>query len=234
MGIIIDFILIGIIIISAILGWKRGFFRSIMKFGSVIIAAVGSYFLNGVFSSFLKSTFIMPKISEYIYKSYTKIFGGMSLSELFSEMPEYFSKWLDSYSGVEKAKVWYSGTAKASEKGLCNSLAEPIAEKISTVTAYILAFIAILIVIRIICFVVDRFLSLPVLNGVNKLFGLIFGIATGLIVSWICAEVLRLGVPELAKIYPVFQGAEQSSVFLTVLCSFNPLTIFDVFKSKIK
>lgn len=229
MGIIIDVIIAAIIIISAVIGWKKGIFRSIMKFATVILSIVGAYLLSPFVSEFLNNNIIGPKLSGQIYNSFEKMAGGMSIDTLFSELPDHFQKWLNTYSSVEKATQWYGNTSEATSKALSNAVAAPISATISKVVAYILLFVVLFVLLRILCIFADKLLKTPVLNGLNKGLGLLFGLVIGLCISLVVCEVLRSGLPEIAKVYPTFEGAAENSLFLQTLSKFNPLTLLDIF-----
>ena len=227
MGILVDLVLLAIIITSAVIGWKKGVFRSVMRLGSVIAAVVGAIFLKDTVSQFLNNVFFQPKIANFIYNSYERTIGeNVPLDKLFKELPAHFTKWVNSYSTVNEATAWYSGKAEATVKDFSNAIAEPISDKISVVVAFVLVFLVLFFLIRLICFICDKFLKLPVLNAVNKFFGLLLGVAAGICIAWVAAEVFRAGLPDLSKINPGFEGADKNSVFLEILCNFNPLTLF--------
>ena len=72
-------------------------------------------------------------------------------------------------------------------KKVAEFIADPIADSISSTIAFVSIFVGVFIVLSILTKTVDTVFHLPVLNSVNKLFGLLFGGVEALIlVIFIC------------------------------------------------
>ena len=229
MSIIIDLIILAIVVIGGIIGWKKGLFRSFMRLGIVVASAVCAHILSGPVSRFLSNNIIAPKLASHISGTFDKMADGKSLNELFSDISSGFSEWLGRYTTVEKANQWYSSTSDPNPTKLSNFLAKPIADTVSKVAAYVLLFLLLLLIFRIVCFFIEKVLKLPVLNGLNKTLGLFFGLIMGFCVAFIVSECISAAFPELAKVYPLFENSSGKSVIIDWISRLNPLKSLNIF-----
>ena len=82
-------------------------------------------------------------------------------------------------------------TAQAKEQA-AEAIGARIASILLTIISYIIAVIAAIIVVKIIGAVIGLIGKLPVIGGINRLFGLFAGIFEGLLVSWVLLLLLSV------------------------------------------
>ena len=214
-------VLILIIVISAIVGLKRGFVRSIAGLASYII----SYIVANRFYTLL--TPIVSKI-PFIQSMTTDI-----------EMPEIESG--AGFLGKIGAIFKYlfdnamsnpgSDVTETARAVINNFLAELITEAI----AFLALFFGALIVLKLILFLIDKFCETPVLKGTNKTLGVIFGILCGFFITWILSNLfVNTLLPIFVERWPAVFSYELGEHFMVkFFMKFSPVALVMYFVNKI-
>lgn len=234
MSFLIDIILVAIIFIAAISGWKKGFIRSFMRLISFVASIVLTWLFYNQVAKFLYNKFLIGGVSRYIENAFEAELGGSgkSLSELFSELPDIFTNFLERFSTTNDATAFYSENANATSTQLSRFMAEPIADTLSKVIAFIGLFLIIYIVLKLVTKLLDGIVKLPLLNGVNKLLGIILGTLLGLFIAWLLAIAFDALIPQLSSLFPkVFkENTVDTTIIMRFLYNFNPFSLLDMFK----
>lgn len=187
-SIILDILVVVIIASGVILGYKRGFVRTIFNILRYIISIVTSFFLSTIISKFI-IVLIQPNILEYIQNKANDIISSNSIStinDIYEKLP-YISKYLQ----------------KIGDSGILDN----VTNKISTVITnnFILPALQLLIqgVICIILFFIMLFLSnfiikkltfvnkIPVVGRMNEILGLIAGFVNSFIILFILTSLVH-------------------------------------------
>ena len=216
-GLAIDIAIVLTLLCFAIVGFKKGFLKSIIAlFSTVVVLILAVYFANH-FAKLINSIydftgFIAKKITPSIEKIdgiYASIFpAGMSGSEFYhayiansgtnTVLKKFFQYALkgfgaDSLTGLKVSEV----------------LAGSIASLIMTIIAGLLLFIIIKIALNLLSRLFDNIASSKIFGGVNKLFGFVFGAAKGTVVI-LFFTLITIGVSFVPKankkIYPLIQN----------------------------
>ncbi|MBR6513759.1 MAG: CvpA family protein [Clostridia bacterium] len=230
MSIAIDVILIGIVLILAFIGYKRGFVSAVMKLAAFVLAQVGAYFLYPVPADIMYKHLFLPKISSIIENAIRTECGGKSLAELFEGQNDIFFGILDRFSTVERVEEFYNTALEKSISAISAFMAEPIARGISDVLAFLAVFVVLLVLLILLGRLIDRLCDLPVLKTANAALGSALGAVSGLALVWVIAAVLGTAMPLLGSAFPELFGSftVEETIVLKLLYSFNPLTIFNL------
>ena len=213
-------VLILIIVISAIVGLKRGFVRSVAGLVSYII----SYIVANRFYTLL--TPIVSKI-PFIQSMTTDIEmpeidpGTGFLGRIGAIFKYLFDNSMNSGSDVTE-------TARAV---INNFLAELITEAI----AFLALFFATLIILKLLLFLIDKFCETPVLKGTNKTLGVIFGILCGFFITWIVSNLfVNTLLPIFVERWPAVFSYELGEHFMVkFFMKFSPVALVMYFVNKI-
>jgi len=157
---IYDVILILILGFFAWRGKKKGLFRSVLGFFSVII----SYIVSGLISKPLGDMFRETGAYDVIYK----------------KVEEFIPK----SGGAQGVGILDSVISDTQ-----NAMAESLAGVVSNIIIYVLAFIVVFIVLKFLFKFLDSVFKLPGLNFLNKTGGLILGTATGFLLVYVVLAV---------------------------------------------
>lgn len=234
MSFFIDLIIIVIFLVALIIGWKKGFVSAVMRIVSTVGAVVIAWLAYNPVSEFLYDKIFLGGVTNYIRSVFDRDIASTnaSLSNLFSELPEFFTNFLNRFSTKEKAVQYFSENAQATSNDLTSFMARPIAQTISKVVAIIALFFISLIVLKLLSKLIENVVKLPLLNSVNHILGLVLGAAVGFAIVWVVAIAFHAALPQLASLYPkVFKDSTFADTLITSkLYEFNPIKLFDIFK----
>ena len=199
MSLIIDLIIILAAVAAIYLGISRGFIRSVMHFASLILALVAVFLFTSPVAAWLNNSFIESGVSDIIEDSLSGIVSAgensLDISKIFSDRPEPLNEIAAKFGcDLDELEAYYnnflsSGTESEALGDLSGKIAAPTSQAISNVLAAIIVFIAAMLILRLITFILDMVFRLPVLDKLNKFLGLLFGIGSAVITSWVIANI---------------------------------------------
>lgn len=216
-GLAIDIAIVMILLCFAIVGFKKGFLKSVLAlFSTLVVLVIAVYFAN-YFAKLINSIYdFTALIAKKLVPSIEKIDGiykssfpeGMSGSEFYhvyiassgtnSIIKKFFQYSLKGFSAESIAGL------KVSEV-----LAGSIASLIMTIIAGFILFIIIKIAINLLSRLFDNITSIKIFGGINKLLGFVFGAVKGavVIIFFVLIAIFVSFVPKAnKKIYPVVQN----------------------------
>lgn len=85
-----------------------------------------------------------------------------------------------------------SGYANQGLEAFASYISHAVSEQIVILLAYFATFLAVFFVLRVIVLLLNVLEHLPLLHGINKLAGLIFGLAEGLLAVWLLGLALTM------------------------------------------
>ncbi len=172
MSIIIDVAVVAFIWILAVTGYKKGLVRTLYGFVSFIVAAIITAFVYKPVSEWLlKLDFVRKwteRISAYIVTSIAEGAEGVT-----GQLPE----WMWNFAGSGSA-TWTVGEAFAS--------------LVVGILCVVVVFIIVKLALTLFVGILDTIMKLPLLNSVNRLGGVVFGLLKGVIIVWIVCAVVVL------------------------------------------
>ena len=234
MSIVLDLIVVAVFVFAVISCWRRGFVRSFMRVVSLIGAIIVTKLLYAPVSDILYEKFFFGRVSDYIRSIFEKDVGstGKSVSDLFRELPEFFTNFLNRFSTQEETERFFENNPGSTAADLSDHMAEPIARTVSNVAAIVLVFILSYIAFKLVTLLIDRVVRLPLLNGLNHGLGIALGVILGLAFAWVISIVLHALVPMLASLYPKAfnENTFENTLIVKKLYDFNLFKVLDLFK----
>lgn len=112
-----------------------------------------------------------------------------------------------------------AGEAAQTVTGAALALAGAVAEVVAGVLVFVVAFLVISVAWFLLSRALDLAARLPVLHGLNRLLGGLFGLLKGALVLFVAAWVVRL----LGNVIP--QETVEQTVLLRFFCTANPLAM---------
>lgn len=234
MSFLVDIILVAVILISVISGWKKGFIRAFMGLISFTASLIATWFLYNPVSRIIYDKFLLGSISGYIENVFESELGGSgaSLDQLFTELPDSFINFINRFSSTTDATAFYSENANATAGQLSRFMAEPIADTLSKIIAFIGLFIVIYIILKLLTKLLDGIVKLPLLNGVNKFLGVVLGALLGIFTAWVLAIAFNSLLPTLSGLFPKLfkESTADTTIIMRFLYNFNLFALLDMFK----
>ena len=201
MNILIDALIIGIMALCCIAGYKNGFVKTVIAFCKNIVALilaaalsthVGQILYDKVFSGIFENIAI-DRIAHWLGVDSTK---NLDVGPLIDAEHSEFFKYVENLGVDADAMVEkYNELGANAGDLIAEYISQPLAMTVSKVVAFILIFVVTVLIIKIIGFIIGKIVKLPILNATNKILGLILGIILGIIFVFIFVSVLDLILP---------------------------------------
>lgn len=222
MSLVLDVILLIIAAICIISGYKKGLIRSVMNLVTAAVSFLAAYALTPKLSAYISDKFVMNMVSGDIkdtLDSLTSVNGG-DLVKLFSDMPEALSNMLSRYNASPSVGAV---TAAETSESLARTIAAPVVNTVSTAISFLIIFIVAVIVMKILTLILDGLFKLPLLNGANKMLGLVFGAVTAIVIIWAVSVFGGSLISALGSVAPEYFGDKviEDSLVLEFFHKFN-------------
>lgn len=196
MQLVIDILLVVIFGLLVFRGWWRGFMKSVLSLGRLILSLVITIVFGASFAAWIDAKFINPPVFEAVFKKFSDIAAEVTASAeggidaLVEKIPEAFRGYLDLESVDPTAEI------NALVEQWSHTVADGISKIVATVIGYILLFILAFLVLTMVIFIVTRFAKLPAIKTVDKLLGLVVGLFSGAVAVIFISAILSaiLGV----------------------------------------
>lgn len=195
-----------IIILFSVLGYKKGFVRSIVGTLSLVASVALAWLIYPVVSDLFVAMGIKGAVYESIQSSMQ---GYIADAQGLSMLPKFMRIAIE-----EGSREAIAGAAQTASGMILN----------------IVAFIAVLIVSRIVIFIAQKLLiaisKVPMVNALNKLMGTMLGVIRGALVVFIIFTIVYAAIP-LKEDSEIGEALEKSA-FAGKLYDANPIVkIFD-------
>lgn len=176
MGIILDIIVIGIIIISTFLGYKKGLVNVIFNICAFLIALIITIILyTPITNLVIENTEFDEKIENVIIEK------GVTTEDENSTEDSFLDKYIS--QSVTNAK-----------NDIVQSSSTIIAQKIIGILVAIILFIVVRIILIFAKALINGIASLPIIKQLNEIGGLAYGILMGVLLVYVLLAVLFMVV----------------------------------------
>lgn len=201
---IIDICLIVVFLVTLWRAYRRGFVDSVSwlvsMLGAALCAGCASFVLDGV----LERRIFGPLLNKTVGGVLGRALGAVedSVQAAAGAVAEAAQNIV---SGAEVLGFSYdipfaktlrniadAASLDAYTEQLTAEIAAPIAERLSAITAFLLIFIVAYWILRLVFRVLGAVVHIPVLNGANRLLGLVCGVLLGIAYTWVTAQAAAL------------------------------------------
>ena len=215
LGLVIDILLIAVVVILGIIGLKKGFFKSIISLLSWSVCLIIAVLLAKYVAALL----------NHIY-NFSGLIGGKIEGSLLG-YNEFFTKSVNTYSSSEEliaaAKatdinklllklievIFKSSSVNfESEASIANVVGASLGQICMVIISAILLFLLLMLIVKLLSKFFDKLAKLKIIGAVNKILGLVFGVAKAFIIIIVlnCILVALSLVPAVNKsISPLIQ-----------------------------
>ena len=213
MSVLLDVILIAVLAVCVVIGWRRGFIRALRGFITYIISFAVA---NSLYRVIAKSIITLPFLQNMI----TDV-----------EMPELPANatFMDKVSTIVKyisEQTEGSGSQDISEtiQAVINNY---IAELLAAIIGFIVIFLVMVLVLKLLLWILDMVVSrTPIIRQANGLLGCLIGLLNGFFWTWMVSNVfVNFALPLLNDKWPTVFVPEMADSFVVNLCTkINPIT----------
>lgn len=193
LNIILDIIVLVVLAIPVIQGFKNGLVKMILRFGKFLVAFVFSCLLCKPLGTWLRDkwvySFVHEKISGLVGREAEK---GANIDTIAESLPEGLRKSLSTFD-VDVSEV-AGDVAEAGEQAL-SAFTDKISGYVANIASVVLAFVVLFIVGLILFLLVGKLLNaivtrIPVIKAINTWLGGAVGLLLGFISAWGFAQIL--------------------------------------------
>lgn len=194
---ILDFALVLIVALFVFIGYKKGIIKSVYGLISLVVAGAGSYFGSKYLSNWFYTFFFEKSVNESIHQSISATAESVTASteSVFENLPDYVKNFVGFFKISEASLFDSDSTVQMIEADLQNTIKSAVVEILGFIFIIVL-FILILILMKLLSKTILSVFEIPVIKQINGLFGMVFGLAEGLIICYIAVLVCRLIMPQ--------------------------------------
>ncbi|MBQ4150846.1 MAG: CvpA family protein [Clostridia bacterium] len=190
MSIAIDIIIVAVMAATVYKAAKKGFVVSLFSLVRVLLSLAVAFFFYKELGAYFNDTFVYASVKPYVF-DYVEAAavenGGVITAELLvSKLPAELASAVDTL-GIDIKGVL--GNIEGIPAAFASKLAVEISSAVAGVLAFAALFFATLILLAVLCFVLDIFAKLPILNGINKIFGFALGIVEAVLLGYVIAKL---------------------------------------------
>lgn len=177
MGILMDLIIIAILVLSIIMGYKKGLIKVVFNIFAFFIALIATIILyRPVANIIINNTEIDDKIKSAIINNTTE---------------EKQSEESSSNTGMQKyIEDAIKNTADEAKSQVIETVAKTVSIRVVEILTSIILFIVIRAVLIVLKVFTQAIANLPLIKQFNELGGVVYGIAKGLIIVYIILTIM--------------------------------------------
>lgn len=169
MGIIIDLIIIGFVLLSAYLGYRRGLLELGIKLCAFIIAIVVTFILYRPISNLvINNTSIDENIQSTIENN------------------------INEFMNSEESKDTSNALVESAKNGMLSETSRTLAINIINIVILIALFVVIRIALIFVTGLANLIAKLPILKQFNKLGGVIYGLLRGILIVYVALFIINI------------------------------------------
>ena len=234
MSIVLD---IGLIAIGAgciICAVRRGLFKTVMGLVSGIAALLCAYSFSPMLSTWIYNKFLLDSFSGSLCTTFSSIAedSAAGAAEKVYDLTKLCES--DQFLGVltrygadrDKVQEVIDSVGVGGEdavRRVSDIVAAPLATTVANIIAFAAVFIAAFAVLRLLTFIIGLIFKMPVLRGLDRTLGLVFGCIEALFFVWIFAMIAAVTVTALSCAYPATFSADilEKSILLKFFAKYN-------------
>lgn len=212
---ILDAAVLVILLVTAVNGYRKGFFKTLLSLSGVLAAFVAAlYFRQGVaewlttkmeFFGTLE-TRIYEKLSDHFAVQVSQTIPTASIAKVLT-LPELLTARQQATEAVNQV--------------LFMELSKDLANAITQGFAFVLVFLAVLLVLLVLGIFTSALTELPLLKQANKLAGLALGVVLGVVNVSILMMVITFLIPFTGSTW-LMNSLNTSTVAIQIF-NYNPL-----------
>lgn len=218
-----------ILIVAALLGYINGLIKTILNLVLGVVTLILVLVVSPHVCTYLQEetslpTYINEKVETVVWEQIEQMRADQSEVVLDQEGTVELVESLPFLPALKDAVLKNEQVDEYANQGIerfADFVSSTVSEKIVILIAYVATFVIVFFALRILAFLLNIAEHLPLIHGLNKMAGLAFGLAEGLLAVWILGMILSaVGTTGLG------QSAAQcisESKFLSILYGHNLL-----------
>ncbi len=229
---ILDGIVVLLLVIAVILGYKRGFISTAVQLAGYIFAFLIALSLSATVAEFTYDRFIGEKITESVSAAFSENTGS-SVSEkvdsMLDTLPAFLQTALSENEDVQNALSTIDdkteNTITAVTETVVKQILRPVVVALLRFVVFIILFLLLLLVVKLLSKLVKPLAKLPLIRQVDGILGVVLGAVNGCILSIVAVTVMQLIITAGSTTGPFTAENLQNSVLASWIADINPLAL---------
>ncbi len=223
---IIDIILAMLMAVCLIVGWKRGFVKSLMDLASNLIAFIVAKIVSVQLAPTVYSQYFEQKAHDTLTRELASAgdSAAAQVQSAFDSIPESLSGFLG-LIGIDKQNMAQELSQKLGQGDsqaidvLMTNIVSPVVTAVLKLVIFVAAFALAVLLLKIVTLILDKLTELPAVKQANEIFGLLFGAVKGVIVIAVVCFILELaaGMIDSESFTSLVESSKVVSVFDNIL-----------------
>lgn len=219
-----DGIIVATLLFFFLRGRRKGLILALCGLVAFFVAIIGARMATEVFTPNV-ADLLQPGFSSAIE---TQLDNGLAekLNELLNSAEQSDNAIIDFLTGLgfyddvaNSIRNAIAGQAAQTVADVALALARTVAEVVASVLVFVVAFLLITVAWFLLSHALDLAARLPIIHGLNRTLGGLFGLLQGMLLLFLIAWVLRL----LGGVIP--QETVEQTTLLKFFCTSNPLSL---------
>lgn len=186
MSLVFDALLLGLFAFFVIRGYIKGFLKTVLGFGRLILSVILTLIFGSAFADWLDAAFVNPPVYRTVHTKILEIAESAesNVASFLTDVSETFGNLFD------PASLQSGETVDGMVERVSRSISGAVSMAISAVIGYILLFAIAFALLTVAIFVVDKLVKLPVIHGCDKVLGICLGAVSGFVAALMLSTVL--------------------------------------------
>lgn len=229
---ILDGIIVLLLVIAVILGYKRGFISTAVQLAGYIFAFLIALSLSTTVAEFTYDRFIGEKITETVSAAFSEN-AGSTVSEkvdgMLETLPAFLQTALSENQEVQDALANIENktenTITAVTETIVEQILRPVVVALLRFVIFLILFLLLLLVVKLLSKLVKPLTKLPLIRQVDGTLGIVLGAVNGCILSIVAVTIMQLIVTAGSTSGPFTAENLQNSVIAGWIADINPLAL---------
>ena len=194
-----DVILVSIVLLGALFGFKRGFILTVTKPVKWFLAFLLAFLLASTVSKYIVQPMIEEPLTNQITKYIVEECDTITPENVEEELPTLLKLAAGAFD-VDLASIADGGSEPFVYK-LVSELTVPAAHLVSLILSFFITYILAKILLSISISLLNHVFEVGVLDTFNKILGFIFGAGFAFVSAWLLVVIFDYGIsiPAIAK-----------------------------------
>ncbi len=235
MAYILDLVVILIFALAIFLGFKKGFFKTIIGFAGLVAALVLAFAFSAVVANMAYDNFVEPTVEKALVESIGDVSDNAlsavqgSLDDFKDQLPAFFSDLMDK-NDVKMDDILTDvqddgeGLAASIASSVADKVLRPLAVGILRAVAFVLLFLILWLIAAVVGSIVAKIIKRSPFKGPDKLLGGVLGAVKGLILVLLAVTAMQLVAGfALEEDALITKETLEQSIVVSKIADINPL-----------
>lgn len=229
---ILDGIIVLLLVIAVVLGYKRGFITTAVQLAGYVFAFLIAMSLSTTVAEFTYDHFIGEKITESVSVAFSDNTGS-TVSEkvegMLETLPAFLQTALSENEEVQNALTNIENktenTITAVTETVVEQILRPVVVALLRFVIFLILFLILLLVVKLLSKLVKPLAKLPLIRQIDGLLGIVLGAVNGCVFSIVAVTVMQLIITAGSTTGPFTAENLQNSLLASWIADMNPLAL---------